>query len=53
MQLLHAVKDEEAEIDRITKEAAQSDMWGNEVAGNAVKVSGPLAVIAARHRGLQ
>jgi hypothetical protein len=40
VQLPRAVKDEEAEIDRITKEAAQSDIWGNEVAGNAVKVSG-------------
>lgn len=37
-QLPHALKDEEAEIDRITKEAAQSDIWGNEVVGNAVKV---------------
>jgi hypothetical protein len=46
-QLVHAVKDEEAELDRITKEAAQSDMWGNEVAGNAVKVSGSPAVVTA------
>lgn len=40
VQLTRAVKDEEAEIDRMTKEAAQSDIWSNEVAGNAVKVSG-------------
>lgn len=38
VQLPRALKDEEAEIDRMTKEAAQTDIWGNEVVGNAVKV---------------
>jgi hypothetical protein len=45
MQLPHAVKDEEAEIDRITKEAGQSDIWGNEVVGNAVKVSASILAL--------
>lgn len=40
VQLPRALKDEEAELDRITKEAGQSDMWGNELVGNAVKVNG-------------
>lgn len=42
----HAVKDEEAEIDRITKEAGQSDIWGNEVVGNVVKVGLVAGVVA-------
>jgi hypothetical protein len=46
MQLPHAVKDEEAEIDRITKEAGQSDIWGNEVVGNVVKVSVAMLSVA-------
>lgn len=33
-----AVKDEQAELDRIVKEANQGDMWDNELVGNAVKV---------------
>lgn len=38
VQLPRALRDEEAEIDRMTKEAAQSDIWGSELVGNAVKV---------------
>lgn len=47
LQLPHAVKDEEAELDRITKEAGQSDIWGNEVVGNAVKVSASILALPA------
>jgi hypothetical protein len=35
-----AVKDEEAELDRIVKEANQGDVWDNELVGNALKVRG-------------
>lgn len=34
----HAVKDEEAELDRITQQASQADIWDNELIGTAFKV---------------
>jgi hypothetical protein len=33
-----AVKDEEAELDRIVQQANQGDIWDNELVGNALKV---------------
>jgi hypothetical protein len=32
------VKDEEAELDRITQQASQADIWDNEFVGTAFKV---------------
>jgi hypothetical protein len=54
VQLPRALKDEEAEIDRMTKEAAQSDIWGNELVGNAVKVRLQVNcwVVPPKHSGL-
>lgn len=36
--VLRAVRDEDAELDRITREANQADIWDNEVIGVGVKV---------------
>lgn len=33
-----ALKDEDAELDRITREANQADVWDNEFIGNGLKV---------------
>lgn len=41
-----AVKDEEAELDRIVKEANQGDVWDNELVGNALKVALVAGIVA-------
>lgn len=41
-----AVKDEQAELDRIVKEANQGDMWDNELVGNALKVALVAGIVA-------
>jgi hypothetical protein len=46
--LVRALKDEQAKIDRIARQADQGDVWGNEVVGGAVKVrfEGPRSEVA-------
>lgn len=34
----HAVRDEEAELERIARQAEQADVWDSEIVGNALKV---------------